>query len=93
MYQRGNTIFCLEVRSITEFSKEFISHSGKDFVLCLDIELENLADFSSVPATHLKKQSENSSRALSIIRKRPKPTCAALYSQQSIIPKYRITTE
>lgn len=55
MYRRGNLFFYLEVRPITEFSKEFISHSGKDFVLCLDIELENLVDFSSFPATHLEK--------------------------------------
>jgi hypothetical protein len=54
MYRRGNLIFCLEVRPITEFSKEFISHSGKDFVICLDNNLENLVDFSSFPATHLE---------------------------------------
>ena len=62
MYQRGNLISCLEVRTVTEFSQEFFSHSGKDFVLCLDFELENLVDFSSFPATHLEKQSENKSR-------------------------------
>jgi hypothetical protein len=93
MYRRGNLIFCLEVRPITEFSKEFISHSGKDFVICLDNNLENLVDFSSFPATHLEKQSENRSRVFGNIGKRPKPNCAALFSQQSIIPKYQITTE
>jgi len=69
MNQPGNLIFYLEVRPITEFSKEFISHSGKDFVLCFDLELENLVDFLSFPATHLEKQSENSSRAFGIIGK------------------------
>ena len=67
MYRRGNLFFCLEVRPITEFSQEFFSYSGKDFVLCLDIELENLVDFSSFPATHLENKAKTGAGFLAIL--------------------------
>jgi len=93
MYQRGNLISCLEVRTVTEFSQEFFSHSGKDLVLCLAIEHGNQVDLSSFPATNLKKQIGNRSRALGNIGQQPRPTCAASFSHRSIFPKNQIIKE